>query len=230
MKRLLLILALLPLAGCGPEEYTWNQRLTVTVQTPNGPVSGSTVYPMFGTVYTEGGQAVTGSAARYGYRGEVAIVDLGEERYIFASPIVSGDALYSLDPARYPELGISDRAQWLPLALEDRTPLVVPDNRYPRLITFGDIDDPLTVNIFEAQEVSAIFGDGDEIASMEWQVVEDAPTSGRVLEVLPWSVDIWPLRLDGGRGFSSRSEYPDANRLGAGSFSNEIRDWIEDAE
>ena len=32
------------LSGCnGQETYTWNQRMTVTVETPDGPVTGSSV-------------------------------------------------------------------------------------------------------------------------------------------------------------------------------------------
>lgn len=223
MRIALLIFFLLSgLFGCGPEELSWSQRLSVTVQTPDGPISGSTVYQMFATIYPDGGQAITGSAARYGYRGEVAIVDLGEGRYIFATPIISGDALYSLAPDRYPGLGISDRAQWLPMALENQAPLVVPESRYPRLITFGNIDEPLTVDIFEAQEMGAIFGDGYEIASIEVQVVDESVVSGRVVELMPWLVDIWPDTLDGDSVHRSNAEYPDANRLGAGSFSSEI--------
>lgn len=227
--RLVVLLTFLlgGLFGCGPEEYDWSQRLTVTVETPDGPVSGSTVYRMFATLYGPDGQAITGSTARYGYRGENAVVDLGEGRFIFVDLLISGDTLYSLDPDRHGGLSLQDRAEWLPMALESREPFVVPVDRFPRLVTFGDITDPLTADIFEVGEMEAIFGEGYEIASMEWQVVDDAPTSGRVLEVLPWLLDIWPNLLDGDSVHRSDAEHPDANALGPGSFSNEIRSLVE---
>lgn len=216
------------LVGCGPEEYAWNQRLTVTVQTPDGPVTGTSVYRMFATLYGPDGQAITGSTARFGYRGENAVVDLGEGRFIFVDLLISGDTLFSLAPDRYDGLSIQDRDEWLPLALERREPFILPEDRYPRLITFGDITDPLTANIFEVGEMEAIFGEGYRIASMEWQVVDDAPTSGRVLEVLPWLLDVWPNQLDGDTGRYANAEFPEANQLGAGSFSNDLRRLIEE--
>ncbi len=214
------------LFGCGPDEFDWNQRLTVTVQTPDGPVTGSTVYRMFATLYGPDGHAITGSTARYGYRGENAVVDLGEGRFIFVDLLISGDTLYSLDPNRYPGLSIQDRAEWLPMALEAREPFVVPEDRYPRLVTFGDITDPLTADIFEVGEMDTVFGEGYGITSMEWQVVDDAPASGRVLEVMPWLLDVLGDQLDGDPVIRSNAEFPDANRLSAFSFSNELTDLV----
>ena len=72
------------LTACnGEERLNWNQRMTVAVETPDGPVSGSTVYQVGARVFP-GGPAITGSVAQYGYRGEAAVIDLGAGRYIFA--------------------------------------------------------------------------------------------------------------------------------------------------
>ena len=46
------------LSGCNGQETldTWNQRMTVTVDTPDGPVSGSTVYEVGAVVPANGGR------------------------------------------------------------------------------------------------------------------------------------------------------------------------------
>jgi hypothetical protein len=225
--RLTLLIALFlgGLFNCGGpevERYSWNQRMTVTVDTPDGPVSGSTVYEMTAHIFPEGGGLAGDTAANYRFRGEVAVIDLGEDRYIFAYPLASGDVLYGSWIERYPEISIFDRSDWLPSAIEDPTPLELNESLHPRLVTFEDISDPLTANIFEANEMEAIFGEGYAISSVKVQVVDDPIVSGRVIELLPWLTIIRPNRLDGNRFQSALSEYPDASELSANFFSTEI--------
>ena len=85
----LMFAALLALTGCG-EQYEWNQKLTVTVETPSGEVSGSSVTHV----------SAVGGGKRYGmdgansfikYTGEVPFVDLSGGRYVFATFDANGN-------------------------------------------------------------------------------------------------------------------------------------------
>lgn len=73
---------LLGLAGCARTLGTYRYRVTVEVQTPQGPRSGSSVMEV---VY--GQQQVPGNpgwSARIEYKGEAVYVDLGAGRYVVA--------------------------------------------------------------------------------------------------------------------------------------------------
>lgn len=56
------------LSGCWPERHTRNQRMTVTVETPEGVVSASSVIEVRAEYY-EGGERLTGTKVRYSYTG-----------------------------------------------------------------------------------------------------------------------------------------------------------------
>ncbi len=62
--RIAAISLLLFATGCHAQEtFTWNQRMTVTVETPDGPVSGSTIYEVAGAIFPQGGGADRGGIA-----------------------------------------------------------------------------------------------------------------------------------------------------------------------
>ena len=113
--RILLAALFLPLtlSACnGQRTFTWNQRMTVTVETPEGLVTGSTIYEVGARVFP-GGQAITGSAAQYGFRGEAAVVDLGEGRYVFALAHPFGEYIYRTAPEVFSQFDRADRVAWL---------------------------------------------------------------------------------------------------------------------
>ena len=159
--------------------------MTVTVETPDGPVTGSTVYEV-GAQVVPGGQAITGSVAQYGYQGEAAVVDLGEGRYMFASAHPFGEAIYRTAPEVFSRFDSEDRVAWLTHFQTLGAPITVREEFYPRFVTFGDIEDPLTADIFEAGEMAQVFGPGYAFASVTLEVVEAPMDVGRIEEVLPW--------------------------------------------
>ncbi len=231
MRPILILALVLPLtigAGYAQETYTWNQRMTVTVETPDGPVSGTTVYEVTAVIFSDGGGLSGTTAARYTHRGEAAVIDLGGDRYIFALVEPFGENIYRAAPDRFDGIDYNERARWIRAFRRMREPLVLPEEYYPRFVTFGHITDPLTADIFEADEMATIFGEEYVIASVTLEVVRAPMEVGRIEEVLPWLEAIWPNHLDGNRyrlgeahpNFSL--ETTDANQLGVGSFSTEI--------
>jgi hypothetical protein len=144
----------LALSGCG-ESWTWHQKLTVTVETPQGEVSGSSVQE----VHWEDQKLVPGSPggkALNWMRGEATVVDLGQGRYLFA--LVSGaDTLAQyvvLDPAML-KAPMAERGNAL-----EQTGLKaeVPRKYLPLLVTFDDINDPASVKRVDPDNLDAVFG------------------------------------------------------------------------
>lgn len=216
------------LSACnGEESLSWNQRMTVAIDTPDGPVSGSTVYEVRARIFP-GGQAITGSVAQYGHRGEAAVIDLGDGRFVFALATAFGEHIYRTAPDVFSEFDSEARVAWLTHYQNLGAPITLREAFYPRFVTFGDIDDPLTADIFEAGEMAEVFGPGYAIASVTLEVVDAPMEVGRIEEVLPWLEGIWPNHLDGNRYRLGEAhpdfslETTDANQLGVGSFSTEI--------
>ena len=113
MKRvfapLILVLCLVALAGCRTE-HQWRQKTTLTVETPAGPRSGSSVVEvtaLFGKL------PLTGNEVEYSFHGEATVVEIMPGRYLFA-------LLGSLPKA---EWLLADRgydADWFREALRDK--------------------------------------------------------------------------------------------------------------
>ena len=79
---------LLSLAGCemlGFRTWSWHQKLTVTVETPDGPRSGSAVSAAWFQMTPKwAGVGDSAGASNSSLSGEAVVVDLGEGRYLFA--------------------------------------------------------------------------------------------------------------------------------------------------
>lgn len=84
----LLASLMLSLAGCdlfGFRSWSWNQKLTVTIQTPEGLRSGSAVSAAWFQMTPKwAGVGDSAGASNSSLSGEAAVVDLGEGRYLFA--------------------------------------------------------------------------------------------------------------------------------------------------
>lgn len=149
------------LSGCG-ENWTWHQKLTVTVETPEGEVSGSSVQE----VRWKDQKFVPGSPggkALNWMRGEATVVDLGQGRYLFA--LVSGAQTLAqyvvLDPAML-KAPMTERGN----ALEQAgLKAEVPRKYLPLLVTFDDINDPASVKRVDPDNLDAAFGCGSSSVS-----------------------------------------------------------------
>ena len=88
LTKALLILAVVALGGfmlwkINYPTYAWNQKLTVTVSTPRGEVSGSSVVNVsWNKNFFSGGWG--GALFHLTMRGEATTVDLGGGQFLFA--------------------------------------------------------------------------------------------------------------------------------------------------
>lgn len=169
----LLVLALFVLAvgytlhevfAIGKPSTVWNQKITVAVDGPSGPVSASSVTQM--RIVPSG--MLTGDGRRFNIylRGEAVVLDTGAAgggpRYLFA-------LLRQYDRVR-----------------TKGEPMILTPDRYPLLVTFADIADPASVKRVDPYDLAASFGPGYALKSVTLEVTDEAATQGRMEQVLGW--------------------------------------------
>jgi hypothetical protein len=226
MKKLfLLTLLLLALTGC--ERYSWRQRITVTVETPAGEVSGASVSAVS---WRKHWIPFDGMGWDYDMTGEAVVVEVTPGRYLFALLTGAGTTEYMGSVAAAAIAGREGRVIDGELFDEvrdrrDRAAGVIalPAYQYPMLVTFGDIADPASVALVDPANLAASFGPGVRLKSVVLEVKDEAVTEGVVAQYLQWLVDIWPNHLDGKRFETVRAENRLANSLSANSFSTEVK-------
>ena len=214
--------------GCSSFEYERNQRLTVTVETPDGEVTGSGVVRSY---YFHGQTPYDVSSVWRTLAGEYPVLDLGERRYLVAvmGAGITSDTDQVFTSTRRPGNGALVFAErpdnrsmvdWVRGLRWARRNRPRPVNSPPLFVTFDDPDDPLTVRRVDVDEVEAVFGPGHRIASITIELTRDAPTEGAMREAFPWMNDLSRrgVLLDGQKSHTIFTDYPLANKLGVGSF------------
>jgi hypothetical protein len=223
MKRLAilpLLLALFALTGC--ERYAWHQKLTVTVETPDGEVSASAVSAVS---WRKHWIQTDGMGWSYDVTGEAVVVEVTPGRYLFAllggpgkteymgsvaAASIAGRKGRVINGALFREVqGKSGRAAGV---------ITLPEVQYPMLVTFGDIADPTSVKLVDPADLAASFGPGVRLKSVTLEVTDEPVTGGAVEGVLGWLCDHITnyRRLSGKAGAIFDNQL--SNNLGPGSF------------
>ncbi len=186
MKRLSLFvmlgLAVLSLAGC-QDRHQWNQKLTVTVQTSSGDVSGASVVEVVALF----GQ-IPGSASEVNYtvRGEATAVEVAPGKYLFALLEGSEERFYSAARSR---IETQKRGEWLKLIPDMKGAVELSHSTYPLLVTFDDIADPKTIKRVDPADLAATFGPGYALTSITLEITDETVIEGKVQNVLGWLGD-----------------------------------------
>lgn len=173
--------------------YSWNQKLTVTISTPDGDKSGSAVVSATVRHRPTFGSGVGG--VKLEWQGEATVVDLGEGHYIFAlldHPIYL--ALSSFEHLIIPNKNVS-RLSGLYRPQTSLYPRfkyikeVVPVksmNNYPTLVTFEDINEPASVKLIDPDDLIATFGEGYLFKEMILEITDEDVTHNEIVKILPW--------------------------------------------
>ncbi len=199
MKPLLwiaLALAIPTLSACTRNEH-WNQRLTLVIDTPTGPVTGSVVqridWQAATGLYKTAFQGVDPSQTGIRVTGEALAVEVAPGRWLFA--LLKGDQGCQGEPgsnagyaiavplghfARSPE-GVDAI-----LAYPKDTPIPLPPEAWPMLVTFDDITRPETVRRVDPADLAASFGDGVRLEAVTLETTVGAETVGRVNQLFGW--------------------------------------------
>jgi hypothetical protein len=174
------------LVGCGfggGESYRY--RMTVVVDTPEGPRSGSSVIEVRGS----SAGPLSHSAFNRRVRGEAVFVDLPGGHTLFAllsSPARGYDAagLYPLLAYASALPPTVDWRQEFEGLKRQREPALLPSDAYPRLIAFGDPKDAKSIEVVGPADLAAVFGAGVALSRIEIAITSD-PVTKRLSARLP---------------------------------------------
>jgi hypothetical protein len=168
--------------------YAWNQKLTVTVSTPRGEVSGSSVVEVSWTKnFFSGGWG--GALYHLTLRGDATTVDLGGGQFLFA--------LLAYEHSQEPHstgmipLKLLSGGAYVPDAFKrvqaarGRGPITLPQNLYPHFLRFRDINDPKTAELVDPDNLAKSFGPGVRLVRVTIEITDEAVTRG-IRKVLPW--------------------------------------------
>lgn len=191
----LTIFTIASLFGCGAERYSWNERTTVTVQTPDGLVTGTSVIE-FRAAWCEGGCGLAGDISfQTDYRGEAVVVEVLPDRYLFVLPrlrMISADRY-----ARELFGEIEDTGDRLQTAHAITEVIDVPQEYYPNMLTFLEVGDPNSLREVDPADIEATFGAGVEILSITLEVTNDPVSDPVVADLFRWTCE--PRRRGDGR-------------------------------
>ncbi len=183
IHRAILIVALLAvtaLAGCR-DLYEWRQKLTVTVTTPQGDRTGtsvSSVRALFGPVW------LAATEVSYRLSGEAVVVEL-PDRHVLVALIDHGQA--ELLARAFKDKLPASRKEWLPMLAGLKGVGAVPDKAMPVFVLFSDPSTPASARIVPPDGFARELGAGYALKSVTVGVTDEAETFGRVKEVLAWS-------------------------------------------
>lgn len=211
-RLVILASVVISLSACR-SEYDWHQKLTVTVNTPTGEKSGSSVVGIqlwFGRLPLSGGEWASKVS------GEATVVEVAPGQYLFA---LLGDSRGQSSA----ELALQTFWDDLPHTPSEenwrtlsklRATRPVPLKEYPLLVTFADINDPKSARRVDPQDLAAAFGPGFELKSITLEITDDSVSSGFISSIVGW--------VDGLRGSVGKDQnlpYDHIlNKLSAGSF------------
>lgn len=149
---------------------SWNEKITLIVDTPSGEVSSFSVQGVSqGSTWgaSSGGFALRG--------GEAVVLELptaGKPRYLFA--LLQGgylaNGIYKEERNWY--TGIGD--------LDDLPPRILKGKNRPRLVTFEDINDAASVKQVDPDNLAASFGTGYSLKTITIEITEQEVTRGRL--------------------------------------------------
>jgi len=177
------------LAGCS-DSNSFNQKLTLVVETPAGEVSGAAVVRVIKQTKSNFLAPPEARGAISALKGEAAFVEVAPGRYLFAllggqdnlaQKVFARELRLDGIPAAHPEF-----EDWTRQLSQMRVSREVPPQLYPLLVTFGDIADPKTVRRVEPDNLAASFGPGARLRAITLEISDEKVTEGRVEGVLGW--------------------------------------------
>ncbi|MDZ4089050.1 MAG: hypothetical protein U1E69_19835 [Tabrizicola sp.] len=187
---LVLFLAVLALSSC-TSETSWNQRLTLVIETPQGEVRGSAVTRVTKTETSGSLVLPEARGVRSKVEGEAVVVEVAPGKFLFALLSGSGEEKRDATHWVYPAYRLSEADSYggemmKLLSQPYDAPVPLPPEGWPMLVTFDDISKPETVRRVNPEDLVAVFGEGVRLKAVTLEITEEAVTVERVEGVLTW--------------------------------------------
>lgn len=167
--------------------YTYNQTLTLTFSTPEGPVVATNTAEISYTFGLKLLPDAGGLSARY--NGEALVADLGQDRYIFATVDRSlglAEAAAIANGLIGKDLSLQSTQSYLYWSQywPGDNAWDVPDDALPSLVTFGDISDVSSFQYVDPKDLQATFGAGYSLEMATISISREPLTEGKVEPLL----------------------------------------------
>ena len=215
-----------------PITYSWNYKLTVDIDTPEGVKTGSAVREVR-VIFTPSSGTKSGYHPSKTIKGEAVVIDLGERGKVFAVQSVDDYAL-PFKAFESTSGGLTLEGAKFYSTLSGKAEL--PNKNYPMMVAFKNINDPLSVQLLYGTKAEKkgvqppyvfqnnfgeYFGTGVKLKNISIEMTDEQPLY-TVGKILPWLSKYLNKTLDGRRIHTVETENRLANRLGAGSFSTYV--------
>jgi hypothetical protein len=187
LTRTALVLCLLLTASCN-KVYTWHQKLTVTVQTPTGEVSGYSVTQITKTHSDSWYDFPEARGVRSDVRGEAVVVEVAPGKYLFVLLDGMGDLARVSFTEQFPSPRSGEFDRWARSIERHRGSAEVPKDAYPMMVTFTDIADPTSVILVDPNNLIATYGEGFSLTGIALEIMDEAVIGGAVQ-----SMEFWPV-------------------------------------
>jgi hypothetical protein len=200
-RAVLLSAATLPLAGCWLFPAEWYEKLTVTIETPMGDKTGSSVH------WQKLGEDMLLDKANRDFAGEAVVVEVATGKYLFVLLEENKPQTELIFFPGEPPLKSTHKLNDVKgQAVE------VPTTYYPLMATFANLDDPKSIKEVVPNNLAATFGPGYKLKSFTIEIVDGPIVWGQNEKLLPW--------LKSMKGNIGRGE-----NLHYGHFRNKISAW-----
>lgn len=169
---------------------SWNYKLTLVVDTPEGQVVGSAVRKVSAQRDPIILQWIPASGYGHaGVKGEAVVVDLGQRGVLFAllkgnEGMAKGDALYMVFNEFPYEGALTSSGIRYYRSLEGKKQLTL-DN-LPMLVRFRDINDPKSVELVDPNDLEKTFDKGVKLVSATLEMTDEGVTKGNIERLLGW--------------------------------------------
>jgi len=177
LRSLCVLVMALGLSGCG-RQWSWHEKITVEVETPEGPKTASSVIRKTFVHEDSWFSPPEARGASQFVSGEAVVLEVAPGKYLFA--LLKG--LPSPFEVFFPGEKPLEVASRMELLRESRT---LPGDLYPLLVTFTDIDDPTTVQRVDPYALAAMFGPGYALTAITLGITDEKKTEDRIESALP---------------------------------------------
>ncbi|KPH78956.1 hypothetical protein [Bosea vaviloviae] len=143
--------------------YEHRFRITLEVETPDGPRSGSSVWSVFCSEPISALRSMTGGCSAHG---EAIFVSLPNGQALIGlmayGPKGQGVDIYDTAPRALGFKGGGADGGWFSQAPKWREKRPLVGNRIPTMVTFADLSDPMTARVLnpDGSNFAVVFGEG----------------------------------------------------------------------
>lgn len=213
--------------------YSYRFLMTVEINTPEGVKSGSSVIEV-ATIQYPRWITLGANAENSHIKGESVTVDMGGGKYLFTvlqnnTDVLAPRTFLNAEFHARPTSAHAKKLSGMVGRKAEVSPAFI-----PTMVTFKDINDPLSVKLAYQVEFSTpshngseydikdniemLFGEGTSLKSVTLEITEDKVTTG-IKTLLSWLPEYQYKLLDGNTIHTIEAENRLANSLGSGSFA-----------